>query len=99
STGKSKAAMHRLPEIYLFHGDADVTVPIESSVQFKKALQYCGVQHVTFKVLPGCGHSDPIVECPIRGGKDPLIEQVTSAGVFAAVTSRFIPSVGADRLR
>ena len=65
--GRGPAAAALLPPIYLFHGDADKTVPASSTSAFARALSAAGVEDVTVDVRPGISHSDPIIEGPMRG--------------------------------
>jgi acetyl esterase/lipase len=71
----------RLPRMSLYHGTADTTVPHGSSVAFAAALAGAGVppSHVSLTLLPGWGHTDPILEGPLSGGDDPLLRGMLKA--------------------
>ena len=56
----------RLPPFRLYHGTKDVSVPLESSLEFSRALNLRGFDcHLT--VLHDMTHSEPLLEGPLRG--------------------------------
>lgn len=68
---RGKLALDLLPDIVLFHGDADRTVPHASSIGFCDALRRAGLQP-TLHICPGKSHTDMILEDPM-GGVDPFL--------------------------
>lgn len=73
----SRTAAARLPPVLLLHGTADKSVPMEIAVEFATALQEAGAQ-VALKLYRGKTHTQPIVEDPMRGGRDVLMDDVLS---------------------
>jgi len=68
-------ASDRLPPIYLFHGDADKSVPVWSTAQFARRLKAVGVNKVTTDIRKGMSHTYPVIEGPMLG-HDPQVEVV-----------------------
>mmetsp|Transcript_16111 Transcript_16111/g.24717 ORF Transcript_16111/g.24717 Transcript_16111/m.24717 type:complete len:402 (+) Transcript_16111:3-1208(+) len=61
----------KLPPMYLFHGETDLSCPVSNTKQFSLALANYGVK--TFiKIYANKSHTAPIIEDPISG-KDPLM--------------------------
>ena len=57
-----------LPQILLFHGTCDDTVPASSTVDFHDALKRAGkTQNLVIELWPGVSHSEPLVEGPAGG--------------------------------
>lgn len=67
-----------LPPVSLYHGTADTTVPHCVSLQLRDALVAAGRADTTLMLLPGGGHTAPILEDPL-GGHDPLLRDVLSS--------------------
>ena len=60
----------KLPSMYLFHGENDLSCPVSNTKTFSLALANYGIK--TFiKIYPNKSHTAPIIEDPISG-KDPL---------------------------
>lgn len=55
-----------MPPVLLFHGDADKTVPPQSSLDFAMALQSVGATAVA-DIRAGLAHAEVIIEGPMRG--------------------------------
>lgn len=72
----------RLPPVALLHGDADTCAPIQNAEQFAEALREAGAS-VKLTLYRGETHTSPLVENPMRGGRD-----VLSDDVLAAVTGQ-----------
>jgi prenylcysteine alpha-carboxyl methylesterase len=67
-----------LPPMLILHGDADKSVPIENAREYMSALYKAGVPRskCIFKEYIGKTHTQPIVEDPMRGGRDELMDEV-----------------------
>jgi len=63
-------AVERLPDVHLFHGEADTSVPTTSTVRFAEQLLRAGARRVEVKLKPGISHSHPIVEGPLGNCHD-----------------------------
>ena len=72
------AAAALLPPMLILHGDADKSVPIENAREYIKALYKAGVPQskCIFKEYVGKTHTQPIIEDPMRGGRDKLMDEV-----------------------
>ncbi len=64
-----------MPPMHLFHGDADISAPCTMSVDLCESLQTAGVL-CTLKLYAGQTHTDPIIEGPLSGGRDPLLSDI-----------------------
>lgn len=75
--GPAGATDSWLPPIALFHGAADRTVGPEHSRALARALRRAGVS-VDETIFEGKSHTDPILEDPLSGGRDQLMEALLS---------------------
>ncbi|KAL4424612.1 hypothetical protein ABPG77_002230 [Micractinium sp. CCAP 211/92] len=66
-----------LPPVLILHGTADKSVPMEIAVEFVAALKEAGAD-ARLKLYKGKTHTKPIVEDPMRGGRDELMDDVLS---------------------
>lgn len=66
-----------LPRIFLMHGTDDYSIPSSSSRTFVDVLQQAGAQ-ATLLLYEGKTHTDIFIQDPLRGGRDPLVEDVFS---------------------
>ncbi|VAH23284.1 unnamed protein product [Triticum turgidum subsp. durum] len=66
-----------LPEIVLFHGTGDYSIPSSASKIFADVLKKAGAK-AKVQLYRGKTHTDVFVQDPLRGGKDPLVEDVVS---------------------
>ncbi|GAB5370098.1 hypothetical protein AAMO2058_001462900 [Amorphochlora amoebiformis] len=66
-----KKKFEALPQMHLFHGTSDDSVPYQQSEKFAAALMNAGV-HTETTLFPGKSHTDPILEDPVTGD-DPLM--------------------------
>ncbi|GMH34097.1 hypothetical protein BSKO_01931 [Bryopsis sp. KO-2023] len=82
----------QLPEILLLHGKADRTVPCNSSMEFAQILQESSVQ-CSCKIYIGKSHTEPLVEDPMRGGRDHLMEDVLEKVLRHTVSMEVKPLV------
>jgi prenylcysteine alpha-carboxyl methylesterase len=64
-----------LPRVLLLHGDRDASVPPRVAAEFAAALRAAGAE-VAHKSYAGKTHTQPIVEDPMRGGRDELMDDV-----------------------
>ncbi|CAD7696485.1 unnamed protein product [Ostreobium quekettii] len=64
-----------LPEILLLHGKNDKSVPYFSSCSFSEALNSGGVK-CECRLYEGKSHTDPLVDDPLKGGRDSLMEAI-----------------------
>eukprot|EP00246_Nothoceros_aenigmaticus_P012513 TRINITY_DN3924_c0_g1_i1.p1 TRINITY_DN3924_c0_g1~~TRINITY_DN3924_c0_g1_i1.p1 ORF type:complete len:238 (-),score=43.41 TRINITY_DN3924_c0_g1_i1:395-1108(-) len=94
-----KEALKYLPHIALFHGDADYSIPSGASVSFAESLRSAGVPAST-RVYPGKTHTDLILQDPMRGGVDELLEDVLvvlgtgpAAQLEASARRRLVPEI------
>ena len=70
----------KLPPILLLHGNADKCAPIDNAERFAAALREGGAA-VELKTYEGQTHTSPLIENPMRGGRDLL--QASAAIVFS----------------
>eukprot|EP00850_Spirogloea_muscicola_P019880 SM000201S05936 [mRNA] locus=s201:253816:258573:- [translate_table: standard] len=70
-----RAAAALMPPVTLFHGTADYSIPMSNSVEFAERLKDAGVE-TTFKQVPDKTHTDLILQDPMRGGKDELLDDI-----------------------
>ncbi|KAG5621490.1 hypothetical protein H5410_006708 [Solanum commersonii] len=73
----SKAAVHLLPHIILFHGSSDSSIPSDSSKAFVDTLHRVGVQAESI-LYDGKTHLDLFLHDPLRGGKDDLFDYIVA---------------------
>lgn len=66
-----------LPHLTILHGTSDNSVPVDNAIQFCEALKKAGGR-CTLKLYHGKTHTQPIVEDPMRGGRDILMDDVLS---------------------
>lgn len=66
-----------LPLVVLMHGTEDYSIPSSSSQTFVDVLQQAGAQ-ARLLLYEGKTHTDIFVQDPLRGGRDPLVEDVLS---------------------
>ena len=71
------AAARAVPPLLLLHGTGDNSVPVGNAEEFAAAAGAAGVRCRT-KFYPGKTHTQPIVEDPMRGGQDELMDEVLS---------------------
>ncbi|KAG2452975.1 hypothetical protein HYH02_002312 [Chlamydomonas schloesseri] len=85
-----------LPDVLLVHGTADKTVPCEGSARLAEALQAAGaVRPVRCVLVPGKTHTAFLLEDPMRGGRDLLMDCVLGAvlGASGAGAGKAVVSV------
>lgn len=70
-----------LPQIILFHGTGDYSIPCDASKTFVDALQSVGVQ-AKLVLYEGKTHTDLFLQDPLRGGRDELVENIVTV-IFA----------------
>jgi acetyl esterase/lipase len=70
-------AVAALPPTVILHGTADKSVPIDNARQFYKVAKAAGMD-VELIEWPGYSHTEPIVEGPMRGGRDEFMDRVLS---------------------
>ncbi|KAG2425679.1 hypothetical protein HXX76_013521 [Chlamydomonas incerta] len=69
-----------LPDVLLVHGTTDKTVPCEGSARLAQALQAAGAARpVRCVLVPGKTHTAFLLEDPMRGGRDLLMDCVLGA--------------------
>ncbi|GJM93771.1 hypothetical protein PR202_ga10359 [Eleusine coracana subsp. coracana] len=66
-----------LPLIVLMHGTEDYSVPSSASQTFVDVLQNAGAQ-AKLLLYEGKTHTDIFLQDPLRGGRDPLVEDILS---------------------
>uniref|UniRef100_A0A0E0MZV5 protein-S-isoprenylcysteine alpha-carbonyl methylesterase n=1 Tax=Oryza rufipogon TaxID=4529 RepID=A0A0E0MZV5_ORYRU len=66
-----------LPPIVLMHGTEDYSIPSSASQTFADVLQQAGAQ-AKLQLYEGKTHTDIFIQDPLRGGRDPLVEDVLS---------------------
>lgn len=70
-------AVAALPPTVILHGTADKSVPIDNARQFYKVAKSAGMD-IELIEWPGYSHTEPIVEGPMRGGRDEFMDRVLS---------------------
>uniref|UniRef100_A0ACD5W1Y1 Uncharacterized protein n=1 Tax=Avena sativa TaxID=4498 RepID=A0ACD5W1Y1_AVESA len=85
-----------LPPIYLMHGTDDYSIPSSASQTFVDVLQQVGAQ-AKLLLYEGKTHTDIFLQDPLRGGRDPLVEDVLSLIHTDDVTCRNIASAPTPR--
>jgi acetyl esterase/lipase len=79
---------HLLPAITLLHGAQDRTVPCHVSEAFACALRRAGAAlSVHLRVYGSETHTSPLVENPMRGGRDELTDAILAAVVGQGASS------------
>ncbi|PNT70670.1 probable isoprenylcysteine alpha-carbonyl methylesterase ICME [Brachypodium distachyon] len=73
----SPEAIALLPQVVLFHGTGDYSIPSSASETFADVLKQAGAK-ARLQLYKGKTHTDVFVQDPLRGGKDPLVEDVVS---------------------
>ncbi|DBA78860.1 hypothetical protein WJX77_001686 [Trebouxia sp. C0004] len=68
---------HLMPPVLLLHGTKDTCAPLYNAKQFHQALHRAGIQS-TLKIYEGETHTSPLVENPMRGGTDKLMDDILS---------------------
>ncbi|PSC67534.1 putative isoprenylcysteine alpha-carbonyl methylesterase ICMEL1 [Micractinium conductrix] len=84
------AVASRLPPILILHGTADKSVPMEIAVEFVAALREAG-SPARLKLYKERTHTRPVVEDPMRGGRDELMDDVLSMVLGAECHNRQMP--------
>ena len=74
AAGLTPAETALLPPIALFHGSADKTAPCAQSIGLAQALRASGAELLGETYYEGASHTDPILEGPLSGGDDPLMQ-------------------------
>ncbi|XP_058179436.1 isoprenylcysteine alpha-carbonyl methylesterase ICME-like [Rhododendron vialii] len=70
-------AVAMLPQIILFHGTSDYSIPSDASRAFADALQRVGAK-AELILYSGKTHTDLFLHDPLRGGKDELFDYVVA---------------------
>ncbi|GAV73293.1 Abhydrolase_3 domain-containing protein [Cephalotus follicularis] len=73
----NRHAVSLLPPIFLFHGTADYSIPVDASKNFAETLQKVGVKATSF-LYEGKTHTDLFLQDPMRGGTDEMFENIVS---------------------
>ncbi|GAQ84700.1 alpha beta-hydrolases superfamily protein [Klebsormidium nitens] len=71
----SENAAKLVPPVTLLHGTRDKSIPHQASERFAEKLKKHGIAATT-RIFVGKSHTDPIIQDPLRGGKDDLMEAV-----------------------
>lgn len=69
------AAAAAAPPVLLLHGTADASVPVDNALDFARVLDAAGAG-VKLRLYRDKTHTQPIVEDPMRGGRDELMDDV-----------------------
>ncbi|KAI4346802.1 hypothetical protein L6164_007670 [Bauhinia variegata] len=72
-----KYAIRLLPPVILFHGNADRSIPSDSSKRFADALKKMGLR-TELILYDGKTHTDLFIHDPLRGGKDDLFDHIVA---------------------
>ncbi|KAJ7971180.1 isoprenylcysteine alpha-carbonyl methylesterase ICME [Quillaja saponaria] len=72
-----KDAIPLLPQIILYHGTTDYSIPPDASKEFADALQKVGAR-TELVLYDGKTHTDLFLHDPMRGGKDDLFDHIVS---------------------
>ncbi|KAI8541822.1 hypothetical protein RHMOL_Rhmol08G0091800 [Rhododendron molle] len=70
-------AVAMLPQIILFHGTSDYSIPSDASRAFADALQKVGAK-AELILYSGKTHTDLFIHDPLRGGKDDFFDYVVA---------------------
>ncbi|KAF8686984.1 hypothetical protein HU200_043263 [Digitaria exilis] len=73
----ARSAVHLLPHIILFHGTSDSSIPSSERIAAKHSLQQHGAKANLF-LYEGKTHTDLFLQDPLRGGRDKMLEEITS---------------------
>ncbi|KAK9918580.1 hypothetical protein WJX75_005121 [Coccomyxa subellipsoidea] len=68
----------QLPRVLLLHGTGDTCALFSNATQFRDALQEVGAK-VELKSYEGETHTSPLIENPMRGGHDQLVDDILAA--------------------
>ena len=68
----------QLPPVLLLHGDSDSCAPIHNAEQFAAALEEAGAS-IRLKRYSRQTHTSPLIENPMRGGRDILMDDILAA--------------------
>ncbi|KFM26735.1 hypothetical protein F751_2712 [Auxenochlorella protothecoides] len=90
AAGLAPGVACHLPPVLLLHGTADRSVPVDNALGYAAALESAGAR-VRLKLYRGKTHTQPIVEDPMRGGRDELMDDVLELVTGKAQTSRQFP--------
>ncbi|KAL6783870.1 hypothetical protein ACKKBG_A03820 [Auxenochlorella protothecoides x Auxenochlorella symbiontica] len=90
AAGLAPGVACHLPPVLLLHGTADRSVPVDNALGYAAALESAGAR-VRLKLYRGKTHTQPIVEDPMRGGRDELMDDVLELVAGKAQTSRQFP--------
>lgn len=71
-------ALALVPPSLLLHGTADTTVPFWIAIEHEEALRRVGIS-TSLRLYRNKTHTQPIVEDPMRGGRDELLDDVLAA--------------------
>lgn len=72
---KYKGVVNSFPRVVLLHGKEDHTIPYEHAEKFGHVLERAGVP-VEMNLYEGETHTSPLIENPMRGTEDMLLEAV-----------------------
>ncbi|XP_021718229.1 probable isoprenylcysteine alpha-carbonyl methylesterase ICMEL2 [Chenopodium quinoa] len=72
-----RSAVSILPPMTLFHGTGDYSIPSDASVKFAETLQGLGVEAQAI-LYEGKTHTDVFLQDPMRGGDDPMFEDLVA---------------------
>lgn len=70
-----EGAASLLPPITLYHGTSDFSIPHSATENFARALEQVGLAPRTL-YIQGKTHTDLILQDPMRGGRDELLEDL-----------------------
>ncbi|KAK7316211.1 hypothetical protein VNO77_35060 [Canavalia gladiata] len=98
-----KSSIPHLPPIFLFHGNADYSIPSVASERFADALKKAGAR-AEMILYEGKTHTDLFLQDPLRGGKDDLFDHIVaivhsndsdalSKDATAPPRRRFVPEI------
>ncbi|KAI4967416.1 hypothetical protein ZWY2020_027817 [Hordeum vulgare] len=71
-----RSAVSLLPQIILFHGTSDCSMPSAESEAFLAALQQRGAKADLF-LYEGKTHTDLFLQDPLRGGRDKMLKRLS----------------------
>jgi prenylcysteine alpha-carboxyl methylesterase len=76
-TNLSPEIMNNLPPFTILHGTADMSVPVDNAIEFAKTVNAVG-GNCKLHLYRNKTHTQPILEDPMRGGRDILMDDVLS---------------------
>lgn len=79
--------VRHLPGMTLLHGSRDRCVPVKYAEQFRDALATTGAK-VALRTYPEGTHTSPLIEGPLRGGRDELEEDILALVMGKRVEQR-----------